>query len=184
MPNVTFRIEDVPGGKYTLRVDLREPNAGMNRYSAPPIAFTQQEIEVPDSPGGRSDDPHDLGTIAMIPRGGLKPGKAMPEIAMKTLDDKPLTIAGHKGKTLLLALWTPWNPASGSENDALKETFESFKNDDRFAMVSLCLNVEASGPVTDYIKTNNLSWTQARLGDFQQTHLFQQPGKENLSYIL
>lgn len=179
----TFRIEDVPGGKYTLRVELREPGESMNRFSARPIAFIQQEIEVPESPGGRADEPYDLGTLTMIPRSGLKPGKAMPEIAMRTLDDKPITIAGHKGKTLLLALWAPWNPANGSENAALKETYESFKNDERFAMVGVCLSVETAGPITDYISTNNLSWTQARLADIQQAHLFQQLGLNQMPAI-
>jgi peroxiredoxin len=119
----------------------------------------------------------------MIPLGGLKPGKTMPEIAMRTLDDKLLSISSHKGKTLLLALWTPWHPASGSENESLKETFESFKNDSRFAMVSLCLNPDAAGPVTDFIKTNNLSWTQARLADVQQAPLFQQLGLNQMPAI-
>jgi hypothetical protein len=61
-----FRVEDVPGGRYTLRVDLREPGAdGPTRFSAPVIASLTQEIEVPDADGGRSDVPHDLGVIVV-----------------------------------------------------------------------------------------------------------------------
>ena len=182
-PDGTFRVEDVPGGKYTLRVDLRESGEGMNRFSSPPIAFTQQEIEVPDSPGGRSDEPYDLGTIALTPRGGLKPGKTMPEIAMKTIEDKPLKISDHKGKFLLLTLWTPWNPNSGSENEPLKETFESFKNNSRFAMVGLSLDPGQSAAFSDYLKTNNLPWTQAYLGDVRQHNIFQQLGLNQLPAI-
>ena len=179
----TFRVEDVPGGTYMLRVDLREAGEGMNRFAAPHIAFIQREIDVPESAGGRSDEPYDLGTIVMMPSGGVKPGKKMPEIVMKTLDDKPLKIADHSGKFLLLTLWTPWNPASGSENAQLKETFETFKGNERFAMLGLSLDPSQSGAVKDYVKTNDLPWTQACLGDLRQTQVFQQLGLNQMPAI-
>jgi protocatechuate 3,4-dioxygenase beta subunit len=70
----TFRIEDVPGGKYMLRMDLREGGDDMRRFQAPPIGFVQKEIEVPDSPGGRTDEPFDLGTIELLSRTAVRPG--------------------------------------------------------------------------------------------------------------
>src|SRR5262249_7172916 len=48
-PDGSFRIEDVPGGKYNLKIELREGNAdSFARYSAPIIATLTREIEVPD----------------------------------------------------------------------------------------------------------------------------------------
>jgi len=73
----SFRIEDVPGGKYTLKVELREGSGeGPSRYSAPRIGGVEKEIEVPASPGGRSDERFDLGTIEIQARQVVKTGKA------------------------------------------------------------------------------------------------------------
>jgi hypothetical protein len=72
----SFRVEDVPGGKYTLKVGLREGSGeGSSRYAAPMIAEVEKEIEVPASPGGRSDEAFDFGTIEMPSRPVLKAGK-------------------------------------------------------------------------------------------------------------
>ena len=70
----SFRIEDVPGGTYSLRFDLRE-GSDMMRMQSPPIAFLKKEFEVPESVGGRSDEPFDLGTIELKARGVLKQGR-------------------------------------------------------------------------------------------------------------
>lgn len=58
----TFRLEDVPAGEWTLRIDLTN---SQQRYlgSAEPTVFT-----IPNMPGGRSDEPFDLGTIPVTKR--------------------------------------------------------------------------------------------------------------------
>jgi hypothetical protein len=58
---------------------LREAGGDRNPFSAPVIASLQKEIEVPEAPGGRSDEPMDLGTIELEARnpgiqGGTRPG--------------------------------------------------------------------------------------------------------------
>ncbi len=61
-----FRIEDVPGGTYTLRIELREPGRDdQHRSVVPLIATMETEVEIPDSPGGRTDEPFDLGLIEL-----------------------------------------------------------------------------------------------------------------------
>ena len=74
----SFRVEDVPGGNYRLRVDLREGGESPMRYSAPQIAHLEKEFEVPESPGGRSDEPFDLGKIELQGRKVPTAGKAAP----------------------------------------------------------------------------------------------------------
>jgi hypothetical protein len=51
----SFRIEDVPSGVYWLR--LRVPGL--------PYGTFIREVIVPEMPGGRSDQPLDLGTITI-----------------------------------------------------------------------------------------------------------------------
>src|SRR5207249_954379 len=101
----TFRIEDVPGGKYRLRIDLREGREGPMRFSTPPIASLNKEFEIPDSPGGRTDEPSDLGKIEMQARKILSVGKLAPDFEVKTVDDKTVKLSDFAGKYVLLDFW-------------------------------------------------------------------------------
>ena len=65
----SFRIEDVPSGKYSLRIDLREGEGDSpSRFSAPRIAELNKEIQVPESPEDHHDEPLDLGNIELVAR--------------------------------------------------------------------------------------------------------------------
>ena len=67
----TFRLEDIPAGTYVLRVTVIEAGRTESQpgMPIPPERFTK-EIMVPEMPGGRSDDPLDLGilTFQMPPK--------------------------------------------------------------------------------------------------------------------
>lgn len=61
-PDGSFRCEDVPGGSYELRIYAdRLPSRQRQR-----IETIRREITVPKSPGGRSDEPFDLGKLQLI----------------------------------------------------------------------------------------------------------------------
>lgn len=66
-PDGTFRVEDVPAGKYRLQAYLHEPGNGVPGTWGPEVASIDTEVTVPEMPGGRSDEPLDLGTIEMKP---------------------------------------------------------------------------------------------------------------------
>jgi len=178
----SFRVEDVPGGKYTLRVELREGGDGPSRYSAPKIGDLTKQIEVPDSPGGRSDEPFDVGALEMQARNALKAGKAAPDFEVATLDGKKLKLADFKGKYLLLDFWAVWCGPCVAETPHLKETYEAFKDDKRFAMVGLSLDPDASAP-RDYARKNELGWTQGFLGEWAKTDLPSRYGVEGIPAI-
>jgi RNA polymerase sigma factor (sigma-70 family) len=63
-----FRIEDVPAGAYELIVEIKktpsEPNHG---FSDRPIASVRRRIQVPEMSAGRSDEPLDVGAVAITP---------------------------------------------------------------------------------------------------------------------
>jgi hypothetical protein len=61
----TFRVEDVPSGQYELQISLFEkPKDGSPGYG-PVIGTVNYDFEVPEMPGGRSDEPLDIGTIEL-----------------------------------------------------------------------------------------------------------------------
>lgn len=64
-----FRFDDVPAGDYQLFIQIkRTPPEPISGIVQPPIATARRDITVPEIPGGRSDDPLDIGVIAVEPK--------------------------------------------------------------------------------------------------------------------
>ncbi len=61
----SFRVEDVEAGTYELSIMLSEPPRDPYRPGIGHdfLATARREVVVPPMPGGRSDEPLDLGTI-------------------------------------------------------------------------------------------------------------------------
>jgi hypothetical protein len=70
-PDGSFRIEDVPAGTYDLRINLSEPGGGQPGMGEP-IGSLSKEVIVPEMPGGRSDEPLDLGELTLQVRTGVE----------------------------------------------------------------------------------------------------------------
>lgn len=178
----SFRVEDVPGGKYRLNLDFREGGGGIMRFNAPKIASIEKEIEVPDSPGGRSDQSFDLGVIELQAHKSLKKGKAAPEFSIKAIDGQPIRLSDYKGKYVLLDFWATWCGPCCGETPNLKETYAAFKNDPRFVMIGLSLDAKADAP-RDYAKKNDIGWHQGFLGEWSKTDVPSQFGVESIPSI-
>ncbi|MEI8288319.1 MAG: redoxin domain-containing protein [Verrucomicrobiota bacterium] len=174
----TFRIEDVPGGKYNLRIELHEAS-GDQPFNQPLIGSLAKEIVVPDSPGGRSDEAFDLGVLELAARHSLKTGKPAPDFAAKTFDGQPLKLADFKGKYLLLDFWATWCGPCVAETPYLKAVWKAFKDDPHFAMVSLSLDPEVEAP-RKFAAKNETGWMQGFLGDWSKSDV---PARWNVEGI-
>lgn len=180
----SFRVEDVPAGKYTINFELREKSG--DRYSpmgGSRIASIRKDIEVPAIPGGRSDEPLDIGIIEVRARGSMKAGKIAPEFAVKTLYDKPLKLADFKGKYVLLDFWAVWCGPCVAETPHLKEAYELIKDNPKFAMIGLSLDPDMEAPI-EYAKKNKIGWIQGFLGDWSKTDLPNQYGVQGIPSIM
>jgi peroxiredoxin len=138
-PDGSFRVDDLPAGAYrctTYLTVLRRPEFAS--ASGRRISELEHFFTVPDMAGGRSDEPLDLGTIALRLSNPKPPGDGdvAPPFAVTTLDGKPLRLTDYRGKLVLLNFWAPWNNQSLFQIPYLKDVANSFPAD-RFAIVNL-----------------------------------------------
>ena len=64
-PDGTFRVDDVVAGSYRMQVRAEAPGfAGQGKRQ---IAVAEVNVEVPDLPEGRSDEPLDIGALRPRP---------------------------------------------------------------------------------------------------------------------
>jgi thiol-disulfide isomerase/thioredoxin len=177
----SFRIDDVPGGKYQLTIDLRELDDKKGQRKSPMIAFRQQEIEVPDAPGGRTDTPLDVGAINML--APLHPGDTAPEFAVKTVEGQTVKLSDYKGKYVLLDFWATWNAPSVAEMPDLKEAYAAFGNDPRFAMLGLSLDSDLAS-ARAFSTENRTGWTQGFLGKWSESEVPNRYGIESIPFVM
>ena len=93
-------------------------------------------------------------------------GTVAPDFTTRDLNGEPLSLAGLRGKYVLLNFWsTTCGPCIG-EIPELQKTYERFKHDDRVVMISLALD-SSERKVKAFVKEREMLWRQALLpGEF------------------
>jgi len=159
-PDGKFRADDVEPGAYQLYIMMSEPMHPTKGWGEP-VASANKVVVVPEIPGGRTDEPLDIGTLDMMVMKKLNAGDPAPEIAGPTFDGKPFKLSEQKGKYVLLEFWG--RGTQPTDLATLKEINDAFGKDDRLVIVGL--NFERKLEVgKKYADDNGVKWTQVFLG--------------------
>ena len=166
-----FRIDDVPAGKYELELEVGEDPR--------PIGRVKQSVVVPAFAGDRSDEPFDLGTIAVKVDDGIKIGDLAPDFDVECIGtDKKgqhLKLSDYRGKLVLLNFW---QAQAGRQNDmtVLKEVQASFGRDPRFVLISLACGEQCrAGRAVDQARWAELDARLRRRLRHRRRHSLQHP---------
>lgn len=138
----SFRVEDVPPGTYSLQMQIGviEPNS----YYVESAADAYTNVTVAEIPGGRSDDPQDVGTLTIKERPRLLRGQVVPDFTVTSPDGKPVKLSDFRGKFVLLHFWSGNRYNSMEDSTApLRAVYDRYGDDPRFVMLS----VRVDGPV-------------------------------------
>lgn len=151
----TFTVTDLPAGNYRIVV-VQWAGGPMTSKM---LARGQAMITVPEMPGGRSDEPLDIGEVRAYSVAPLREGDPAPLFEARTFDDKPLRLADYKGKYVLLNFWRTATGESLANIRDLKAAQEKWGKDKRLALIGI--NFDAALPeAKKYAADNGITWPQ------------------------
>jgi thiol-disulfide isomerase/thioredoxin/protocatechuate 3,4-dioxygenase beta subunit len=161
----TFRAEDVPAGSYRIQLEFTEVTRGQ-----PPrvVATASHRFTVAEMPGGRSDEPLDLGKIPLEFKALLEIGQVAPPFVFQALDGRKHKLGDFRGRFILLDFWATWCGPCIEEIPHIKAVRDAYGKDDRLVIISLSLDEKIEQP-RDFLKGKDQPWIQGFLGEWSKT---------------
>ncbi len=161
-----FRVEDVLAGNYNLNVAVHGPADGRIGGAGTLIGRMKKALTVPEMPGGRSNEPLDLGTIRVKLFDVLKVRDLAPDFDVERIGSaekgRRIKLSDYRGKLVLLSFWAVWQ--YDDDMAVLKEVQDTHGSDPRFVLVSLACGPSAAVSQR-YLKREWLTWTHGSCGD-------------------
>jgi thiol-disulfide isomerase/thioredoxin len=158
-----FEIPDVPAGDYKLTVPVNNPPSPNACGAGTAIGRAELEFSVPEMPGGRSDEPLELGEIEATMFDTLDVGEAAPDFVAEELSSGSIRMRELRGKLVLLDFWATWCGPCLAAMPNLKQIQTQFGKSDRFALIGLSCDGEAAA-AKRYVEANGLAWRHAHVG--------------------
>ena len=143
------------------------------------MAVAVHTINVPESTDEDKRHVLNVGELAVEMNSQLCKGQAAPLFDVEALNGKRIRLQDLRGKIVLLTFWASWSSRNVTGIPVLKELYKAFGDNEHFAMIGLSLDRSAQ-TVRNFVKNQQMNWTQAVLGDWSQTKI---PSQYALSYI-
>jgi peroxiredoxin len=111
-------------------------------------------------------------------------GSAFPDFNEKDLDGKPLSIAGYKGKLVLIDFWATWCMPCVEELPNVIKTYEKY-HDKGLEIIGISLDREEKA-LKNFISSKGMKWAQYFDGKGWQNKLAAQYGVQSIpaTYLL
>lgn len=176
----SFRIDEVVPGQYQFWMQIYDPSDpdafAYSRY----IAQFNGTFAVPQGPDENGAKPLDIGEFELTLNRKIEPGKTpAPPFTVSDLTGNEVKLADYQGKYVLLDFWATWCGPCVGEVPYLKEAWEKFKGNPKFAMISLSLDKALDEPRA-FVKKNGMDWKQGFLGPWDKATL---PGEYGVQGI-
>jgi|GEM_PF-3516640 len=167
-PDGSFRFDDVLPGKYQLSLMFMDPGERFPRTS---IGSITREVEVPEIPGGQTDEPLDLGELRLALRSeqeiaaerarqaGSVARSASAVSQVSTLDGGTFDLQQMEGKFVLMTMWSATNEASRAELQMLRELQAEYAGDPRFLMLGQVFDDDPA-PARKLVAELGIDWVQ------------------------
>ncbi|GDY23674.1 hypothetical protein LBMAG56_50210 [Verrucomicrobiota bacterium] len=137
-----------------------------------------------DFPGTKFAKNADAQVASMKAQENMAVGKQFPDFAEKDLEGKPLSIAGYKGKVLLVDFWATWCGPCIRELPNVKTTYEKYQGKG-FDILGISLDSDKD-KLTGFLAKNEMPWKQFFDGQGWKNKLAQQYGINSIpaTYLL
>ncbi|MDB6031943.1 MAG: polymerase sigma factor, sigma-70 family [Verrucomicrobiales bacterium] len=159
-PDGKFTVLDLPAGAYTLVVAS---------WSGAPVSSKilgrgVVEVLIPEMPGGRSDEPLELGVVGVGSVRPLRPDDPAPLFETKTFTGEPWKLVEQKGKFVLLHFWKAGLSDAELEVEGLRAVQSKWGKDKRFVMVGINCDRKMEA-AKEFAAEHQWTWTQCFLGE-------------------
>jgi thiol-disulfide isomerase/thioredoxin len=127
------------------------------------ITAADYPVVIDAIPGGYSEDPLNVGTLAPQPLDTFQTGQAAPDFAFADMDGRMHRLSDFSGKFVLLDFWGTWCGSCVKDIPTLSAIHDAYRADPRFVCISLDLN-DSDAKWRQFAGDHGMHWTQGFLG--------------------